>query len=43
MKSWWIRTEGNNTIVELREIPAPNPGTGEIVVRVHAASLNRGQ
>ena len=43
MKSWWIKTEGNDTMVELRDIPVPEPGEGEIVVCVHTASLNRGQ
>ena len=43
MKSWWIRTEGSKTVLELRDIPAPEPGEGEIVIRVHTASLNRGQ
>jgi len=34
MKSWWIKTEGSNTILELRDVPVPEPSAGEIVIRV---------
>ena len=34
MKSWWIRSEGNNTILELRDVSVTEPSAGEIVIRV---------
>jgi NADPH:quinone reductase-like Zn-dependent oxidoreductase len=44
MKSCWIRgAERGGTDVEPREVPVPQPKAGEILVKVHAASLNRGE
>lgn len=43
MKSWFIRTEGAAMKVELREVPEPTPGPGQIAVRLRAAALNRGE
>jgi NADPH:quinone reductase-like Zn-dependent oxidoreductase len=43
MKSYWIRPESGKTILELRDVPAPEPGPGQILLRMHAASLNRGE
>ncbi len=43
MKSCWIKTENEKTILEFRETPAPQPKPGELVLRVHATSLNRGE
>lgn len=41
MKSWWI--DGSTGNLELREVPVPQPAAGEIVVRLKAAGLNRGE
>lgn len=43
MRSCWIRTESGRTVFELRDVPIPQPKAGEILVRTHASSLNRGE
>lgn len=43
MKSWWIRTEGSRMVLEPRDTPVPEPKAGEILLRVHATSMNRGE
>jgi NADPH:quinone reductase len=43
MKAYWITPAAAGTAVELRETSVPEPKPGEILVRVRAASLNRGE
>ncbi|OGA54512.1 MAG: hypothetical protein A3F74_05820 [Betaproteobacteria bacterium RIFCSPLOWO2_12_FULL_62_58] len=43
MKSYWIKAEGGKTVVELRDVPIPEPAAGELIVRMRASSLNRGE
>lgn len=43
MKAFWIKTDGGKTVLEFRDVPVPQPKAGEIVVRMRAASLNRGE
>ena len=43
MKSWFIVSGKDATTVELRDVPVPEPKAGEILTRVKAAGLNRGE
>jgi NADPH:quinone reductase-like Zn-dependent oxidoreductase len=43
MKSYWITPGPAGTKVELRDTPTPEPKPGELLVRVRAAALNRGE
>src|SRR6267154_3532673 len=43
MKSYWIRSESGKTALELRDAPVPEPGPGQLLVRMRAAGLNRGE
>jgi NADPH2:quinone reductase len=41
MKAIWIAQKGGPEVLELREIERPEPTTGEVLIRVKAAGLNR--
>ena len=43
MKSCWIVTKNHKAVFEFRDVPVPEPKAGELVVRIHASSLNRGE
>jgi len=43
MKAYWIAPGPAGTVVELRDTPTPEPKAGELLVRVRASSLNRGE
>jgi putative PIG3 family NAD(P)H quinone oxidoreductase len=41
MQVAWFAGAGGPEVIELRDVPRPAPGAGEVVVRVAAAGLNR--
>src|SRR5258707_12683683 len=41
MKALVIREFGGPEVMQLEEVPTPVPGPGEVVIRVHAVSVNR--
>ncbi|MGZ5092875.1 MAG: quinone oxidoreductase family protein [Burkholderiales bacterium] len=43
MKSYWIVTRDHEATLERREVAQPQPKPGEVVVKVHASALNRGE
>src|SRR5512139_880306 len=43
MKSWWIVSDHSKAWMEQREVPVPRAEKGQVVVKMHAAGLNRGE
>lgn len=43
MKSYSIRIDDGRTVLDRGEAAVPAPGAGQVLVRVHAAGLNRGE
>ena len=43
MLSYWMQVVENKNVLELREIDRPVPGPDQVIVQLHAASLNRGE
>ena len=41
MRAAWYSGAGDTDVIEIRDVPLPEPGPHEIRVRVHAAGLNR--
>lgn len=43
MKSYWMVSDAHGSRLELRQVDTPSPGAGQVLVKMHAASLNRGE
>jgi NADPH2:quinone reductase len=43
MKSYWMVSNDTGSHLELRDVDMPTPGDGQVLVKMHAASLNRGE
>ena len=43
MKSYSLRVEGAQAVLQLGESPRPEPGPGQVLLKMHAAGLNRGE
>ncbi|WP_048439464.1 zinc-binding dehydrogenase [Caenimonas sp. SL110] len=43
MQSYWMQMTDTDTVLELRDRPEPMPGANQLLVRMHATSLNRGE
>jgi len=43
MQSYWMQMTDNSTVLELRDSPMPAAGPRQLLVRMHAAALNRGE
>ena len=41
MKAGTVARYGSPGVIEVRDVPAPMPGAGEVLVRVHATTVNR--
>jgi NADPH2:quinone reductase len=43
MKSWFMQAAPDRAVLELRDVPVPGPGPKQLLLRMRAASLNRGE
>ena len=43
MRGYWMQMTDTQTLLELRQSPLPEAGARQLLVRMHAASLNRGE
>ncbi len=43
MQSYWIQSSAEKTTLERREVALPEPAAGQVLLRMRAAGLNRGE
>ena len=43
MKSYWMEGRDGQLHIEMREVDMPQVGAGQLLVKIHAAGLNRGE
>jgi NADPH2:quinone reductase len=43
MQAYWMQMSDHGATLEVRETARPEPGPGQLLVRMHAAGLNRGE
>ncbi len=43
MKSYALRVEGTQAALQLVDVPTPTAGPGQVLLKMHAAGLNRGE
>jgi NADPH:quinone reductase len=43
MQSYWMQSTDGRVALELRDAPRPQAGPGQLLIRMHAAALNRGE
>src|SRR5258706_2892739 len=43
MKAFYISAVGGKTVLEKRDVPQPQPNAGQVLVKVKAVGLNRGE
>lgn len=43
MQSYWMQMTDTDTVIEQRDVPVPEVGPKQLLVRMHAGALNRGE
>jgi NADPH:quinone reductase len=43
MRSYWMQVSSDAAELQLRDVPRPEPGPGQVLLRLHGAALNRGE